>query len=265
LPRAGIGSQEDGVGCRQKPKRLRNATWLGRACHTHLIVRPLVTLHDELMSSGDEHQPIRVVELLRDVLRSVRTWQEGRGAGRETPGQTDRHHGTVKGLSREREKKSQKNRRAKTRTRVCARSTDQCRVEPSLPPNGQKRDHQTSDAVERAARASRVSVDIAEVARSKSQDGKTHLSEGVPRSSGGDPPAAPVVRVRPHQVAHRSLVGHLIDRSINRPNQSSHHIVQRERRGGNQGGRGRVRSQRASGGGVVSWKGVGHISRGITS
>lgn len=35
----------------------------------HLIVRPLITLHDELMSSGDEHQAVRVVELLRDVLK----------------------------------------------------------------------------------------------------------------------------------------------------------------------------------------------------
>lgn len=29
---------------------------------------PLVSLHDELVRSGDEHQPVRVVELLRDVL-----------------------------------------------------------------------------------------------------------------------------------------------------------------------------------------------------
>lgn len=39
----------------------------------------------------------------------------------------------------------------------------------------------------------------------------TDLSKGVPRSSGGDSPTAPVVRVRPHQVAHRTLVGHLIN------------------------------------------------------
>lgn len=35
---------------------------------TYLIVSPLVTLHDELVSSGDEHQAVGVVKLLRDVL-----------------------------------------------------------------------------------------------------------------------------------------------------------------------------------------------------
>lgn len=42
----------------------------------------------------------------------------------------------------------------------------------------------------------------------------TDLSKGVPRSSGGNSPTAPVVRVRPHQVAHRPLMGHLIDRCM---------------------------------------------------
>lgn len=38
---------------------------------------------------------------------------------------------------------------------------------------------------------------------------RTHLPERVPRPSGGDSPTAPVVRVRPNQVAHGALVGHL--------------------------------------------------------
>lgn len=36
-----------------------------------------------------------------------------------------------------------------------------------------------------------------------------YLAERVPRPSGGDSPATPIVRVRPNQVAHRALVGHL--------------------------------------------------------
>lgn len=35
-----------------------------------LIVGPLVALHHQLMSSGNEHQTIRVVELLRDILQN---------------------------------------------------------------------------------------------------------------------------------------------------------------------------------------------------
>merc|ERR1719394_1659372 len=37
------------------------------------------------------------------------------------------------------------------------------------------------------------------------------LSERVPGTAGGDAPSAPVVRVRPKQVAHGSLVGDLLD------------------------------------------------------
>lgn len=37
--------------------------------HTYLIVSPLVAFHHQLVSSGDEHQAIGVVELLRDVLK----------------------------------------------------------------------------------------------------------------------------------------------------------------------------------------------------
>ena len=39
---------------------------------SYLIVSPLVALHDELVSSGDEHQAVGVVELLRDVLTKMK-------------------------------------------------------------------------------------------------------------------------------------------------------------------------------------------------
>ena len=40
----------------------------GEDCHDITLVCPVVSIHDQLMRSGDSRQVIRVVELLRDVL-----------------------------------------------------------------------------------------------------------------------------------------------------------------------------------------------------
>ena len=40
----------------------------GEDCHDITLVCPVVSVHDQLMRSGNSRQVIRVVELLRDVL-----------------------------------------------------------------------------------------------------------------------------------------------------------------------------------------------------
>lgn len=55
---------------------------VGRAEYSHdvTIVTPVVAFHDQLMGPGDQSQPVRVIEGLRDVLAERVTGTPGRDA-----------------------------------------------------------------------------------------------------------------------------------------------------------------------------------------